>query len=362
MTAQKILICLHDFSRGGTERIAIGLAASWAETGRDVTILCGTQEGGLRGTVDSRVKVLALEPPIPRSFLSRFGLARAMAAKLAVLKPDVIFLPGNFHLLLANALRRADPSAVIALKISNPPLPGWLSSLLGRVLFRYFTRSIDGFAALTAGFAREMAVLAPGKPAAVLHDPIYLRPGPKSGVAPRDTFHILWAGRLEPQKDIGLALRTIAALKRDAHLTILGDGAMREKTDAMIARLGLETRVARIGYVPSIDPFLAQADVLLMTSHYEGQPAVVGEALAHGVPVVSTDSSSVLREMVAIPEAGKIVAGRDPTDLAAALSEVCDRPRPPRERLAPLVAPFEPGRCALAYLDWFDRLTRERHG
>jgi glycosyltransferase involved in cell wall biosynthesis len=70
----------------------------------------------------------------------------------------------------------------------------------------------------------------------------------------------------------------------------------------------------------------------------------------------------MLREVVAIPEAGKIVATRDPADLAAALTEVGDRPRPPREKLAALVAPFEPKRCAQAYLDWFDALTRTRHG
>ena len=50
MTAQRILICLHDFSRGGTERIALGLAASWSEAGREVTILCGNLDGGLRGS------------------------------------------------------------------------------------------------------------------------------------------------------------------------------------------------------------------------------------------------------------------------------------------------------------------------
>jgi glycosyltransferase involved in cell wall biosynthesis len=137
---------------------------------------------------------------------------------------------------------------------------------------------------------------------------------------------------------------------------------LRQKTDAMIARLGLGSRVTRIGYVPSIDPYLEKADVLLMTSHYEGQPAVVGEALAHGVPVVSTDCSSMLREVVAIPQAGKIVGTRDPNALAAALSDVRDRPRPPRALLAALVVPFEPWRCAQAYLDWFDALTREHHG
>src|SRR5947209_13805948 len=120
MTAQKILICMHDFSRGGTERIAIGLAASWAEAGRDVTILCGSDEGGLRDTVDASVKVEVLDPPVRRGFLSRFRLGREMSKRLTALRPDVIFLPGNFHFLLANPLRRADPHALIILKISNP--------------------------------------------------------------------------------------------------------------------------------------------------------------------------------------------------------------------------------------------------
>ena len=362
MTARTILICLHDFSRGGTERIAIGLAANWADAGRDVTILCGTEQGGLRDMVDPRVKVVALDPPRPRSLLSRLLLPRAMAGQLGKLKPDVIFLPGNFHIFLAPALRRADPHSVIVLKISNPPLPQELPSGIGRILFRRFARSIDGFAALTTNFAREVAALAPGKPVRLLHDPVYLHPSSTRRIAPGDTFRILWAGRFEPQKDFGLALQTMAALTRPAHLTMLGDGSLRGQADAMIAKLGLAGRVTRAGHVANIDPYLADSDVLLMTSHYEGQPAVIGEALANGVPVVSTNCSAILPEMMEIPEAGKIVATRDPADLAAALAAVCDAPRPPRDVLARLVAPFEPRHCAKAYLDWFDALGKQRHG
>jgi glycosyltransferase involved in cell wall biosynthesis len=79
--------------------------------------------------------------------------------------------------------------------------------------------------------------------------------------------------------------------------------------------------------------------------------------LAHGVPVVSTDSCSMLRDVMTIPAAGRIVARREPAALAAALSEVCAMPRPPREELAALVARFEPRACAAAYLDWFDGLV-----
>jgi len=358
MTARRILICLHDFSRGGTERIAIGLAASWAEAGRDVTILCGSGEGGLRNMVDSRVKIEILDPPVRRGFLSRFKLGRAMARRLAALQPDVIFLPGNFHFLLAGALRRVDPRSVIVLKISNPPLPA--AAPFAKLVFRHFTRAVDGFAAMNGGLARELDALLPGRAIAALHDPVYIRPG---AAAPRSgERNILWIGRLEPQKDPQLALQTIQRM--DGHLTMLGDGALGEDIRRQIFAMNLKDKVTLCGHVPQIEPYLAAADALLITSRYEGGPAVAVEALAQGVPVVSTDCSYLLHNLITAAEAGRIVATRDPRDLAAALAAVCASPRAP-EKLQALAAPFEPRACAQAYLDWFDTLIRQglaRHG
>jgi glycosyltransferase involved in cell wall biosynthesis len=353
MTAQRILVCLHDFSRGGTERIAIGLAANWAEAGRDVTILCGSTEGGLRDTVDASVKVEGLDPPIRRGFLSRFKLGPAMGVRLATLNPDVIFLPGNFHFLLAGALRQAAPRAIIVLKISNPPLPN--VAPFAKWIFRHFTRAVDGFAAMNGGLARELGALLPGRAVATLHDPVYIRQG---AVAPRTGGrNILWIGRLEPQKDPQLALQTIQNM--DGHLTMLGDGALGEEIKRQIFAMGLENKVTLAGYAPQIEPYLAAADALLITSRYEGGPAVAVEALAQGVPVVSTDCSYLLHDLITTAEAGRIVASRDPRDLASALAAVCEQPRAP-EKLRALAAPFEPRACAKAYLDWFDTLSR--HG
>ena len=107
---------------------------------------------------------------------------------------------------------------------------------------------------------------------------------------------------------------------------------------------------------PAIEPFLAEADALLITSRYEGGPAVAVEALAQGVPVVSTDCSFLLHDLITVPEAGRIVASRDPGQLAAALAQVLAQPSAP-EKLKALAAPFEPRACAEAYLDWFDSLS-----
>jgi glycosyltransferase involved in cell wall biosynthesis len=356
MTAGRILICLHDFARGGTERIAIGLAADWVDAGRDVTILCGSAEGGLRDTVSPKVKVVALEPQVTRGFLSRWRLARAMGRLLPALKPDVIFLPGNFHALLANGLRATDPHAAIALKISNPPVPKGVP--LASIAFRHITRAVDGFAAMNSGLARELKAMLPGRNIVALHDPVYLKPKPP--VARRsEKLRLLWIGRLEPQKDPELALQVITAMEARAHLTMLGDGALRDVLQQRISSLGLQDKVTLKGHVPEIASYLADADALLITSRYEGGPAVAVEALAQGVPVVSTDCSFLLHDIITRPEAGRIVTSREPHALAAALSAVCAA-LPAPETLQALAAPFEPHACAHAYLDWLDGLVR--HG
>jgi len=354
MTAGRILICLHDFARGGTERIAIGLAADWADAGRDVTILCGSVEGGLRDTVSPRVNVVALQPQVARGFLSRWKLARAMGKHLEALKPDVIFLPGNFHALLANGLRAAGSRAAIALKISNPPVPKGVP--LADMAFRHITRAVDGFAAMNSGLARELEAMLPGRNVVALHDPVYVKPKPP--VPRRDNrMRILWIGRLAPQKDPELALAVMAAMDAPSHLTMLGDGALRDGLQRRISSLGLQDKVNLAGHVPQIESHLADADALLITSRYEGGPAVAVEALAQGVPVVSTDCSFLLHDILARPEAGRIVASREPRALAAALSAVCAA-SPAPETLQALAAPFEPGACARAYLNWLDSLVR----
>jgi glycosyltransferase involved in cell wall biosynthesis len=349
VTAHRILICLHDFHRGGTERIALGLARAWREAGREVTILCGSTEGGLRDQVDASVMVEALDPAIPRGFLSRRRLGRAMAKRIAQLRPDLIFLPGNFHALLANRLRAATAASIV-LKISNPPVPDGVP--FAAAVFRRLTRGVTAFAAMNSGLQRQLQSMLPGKPVVTLHDPVYLHPAPPVA---RTGDHILWIGRLEQQKDPLLALDVIAAAK-DLRLTILGEGSLRRDVERRIDQLYLRERVSLHGHVKAIEPFLVEADALLITSRYEGGPAVAVEALAADLPVVATDCSYLLHDLIATPEAGAIVPSRDPKALAAALKQTLARPRRP-ESLKALTAPFEPRACAQAYLAWFDSLT-----
>jgi len=364
MTAQHIVIAMQDFFRGGTERVALDLAARWSVLGRDVTILCGSEEGGLRSAVSPAVRVVPLAPPIRRSLVSRLRLGPAMARPLAQLRPDLVFLPGNFHLPLAPAPGTLNPRPVIAMKVSNPPVPQGLAGPLVAPFFRHFARRVDGFAAMNGGLGRETARLVGAKPIVTLYDPVQVGTVPDHAPRTDAPCQIVWIGRLEPQKDVELALRSFHALLRDtpAHLTLLGDGALADRTDRQIRELGLQNSVTRHGHVPEVSSHLASADMLLVTSRYEGGPAVAVEALALGTSVVTTDCSHLLREVMTVPEAGRIVPSRAPQELAAAMRQVAQAPRPPRAMLQGLATKFEPDHCAQAYLDWFDALAGSRVG
>jgi glycosyltransferase involved in cell wall biosynthesis len=338
-----ILIALHDFHRGGTERVALMLADEWRKLGADVTILCGDEGGGLRDQVAPGIAVMPLRPPVPRGPLSRVAMGQAVSS--VTLKPVVIFLPGNFHFFLAPYLKKAMPRAKIALKISNPPVPPGVAGWLAAPFFCRATRTVDGFAAMNAGLAQQMRKLVPGRHVAMLHDPVRmgdgLRQPNRNGAA-----NVVWIGRLEPQKDVALALAVLAR-SRDIALTVIGDGA----------ECGLlPSYVRHIPQVPDVTPYLADADALLITSRYEGGPAVAIEALAMGVPVVSTDCSYLLHEVMTIPAAGCIVPSRDPQVLADALDAMLNGPRPVAADLRALTAGFAPQACARAYLDWFGTL------
>lgn len=362
--ALHIVICFHDFSRGGTERIALGLAKGWVDAGCKVTMLAGTEEGGLRDTVDPRIAVDVLHPQIKRSFFSRFRLGKAMAQRMPALNADIIFLPGNFHLQLALEFAKVPNLPPLVTKISNPAVPKGVFAKPLRWLIIHYNHCVDGVAAMNSGLTRDLLAMLPDLQVRTLYDPVYI--DHKDVIARRaesgETLNILWAGRLEPQKDVLLALKTIATLNKfcAAKLIILGDGSQREVVQQQIMSMGLDSSVSTPGHVSKIDPYLANADALLITSHFEGGPAVAVEALAHGVRVVSTDCSYFLHDIMTRPEAGKIISSRAPEDLAAALFAITKTSPPPVENLAGLVAHLEPEPCSQAYLDWFRHIIATR--
>jgi hypothetical protein len=106
----RIAIALHDWNGGGTERVAMALAAQWLAGGDRVMALVGHDGGAngapARGWAPPGLEMAFADPPVPRSALSRRRLGPALAALAARERPDAVLLPGNFHLVLARAFGR----------------------------------------------------------------------------------------------------------------------------------------------------------------------------------------------------------------------------------------------------------------
>ena len=115
---------------------------------------------------------------------------------------------------------------------------------------------------------------------------------------------MLVVSRLEAEKNVGLAIRAFAdQAPKSACLIIVGDGSERTKLERLVQELGFS---GRIFFEGGEDPkkYYKLASMFLSTSLYEGYGMTVIEALASGIPVLSTDVG-IARE------AGAIIASQE---------------------------------------------------
>lgn len=366
MTAEHIALILHDFSTGGSERIAIRLANCWAASGRRVTLLCGTEQGAARSLVSPDIRVEVCTPETPRSPWSRLQLGWRFAKLVRIYRPDVVFAPGNFHLVILASLarQRFAKRPIFASKLSNPlhraGLRNWLGQLADAAI-RKAAKPVDVLVAMSPSLKIEANYVFRGQLVSEISEPILedlsesCRPISSRHHAPL----ILCAGRLCPQKDFSTALKAFAEISpaSRARLLIVGEGPLRHKLIDEANRLGIANRVDMLGHVADIEPYLAKADLFLMTSRYEGYPAVLIEAIAAGVPIVTTNCSLAISEIIAFPSLGRVASSRDPATIAAAITAQLATPMPDIANASKIVERHRIGASSAAYLALFDRMV-----
>jgi glycosyltransferase involved in cell wall biosynthesis len=141
------------------------------------------------------------------------------------------------------------------------------------------------------------------------------------------TRFVLFAGRLHPQKDPLLLVRSLLAVNQpDVHLLIAGDGELAAAVRMEVEQLGLTKQVTMLGAVKQAE--LADlhrlASICLLTSAYEGLPLVVLEALACGTPIVTTCCGDI--PAVLAPGSGIVSQARSPMAIATAIESVLQQP------------------------------------
>lgn len=364
--AAQIGVVFHDFPLGGSERIAIRLMNRWAESGRKVVAFCGAVRGPLADLIGRKVEIVECAPAIPRAPGSRRRFGNALRGFLEKRPLDVLFVPGNYHWPVLPALSSLAPerAPAVVTQISTPLHRhgrGPVEQFGYNLLTRHRLRNCD------AAIALSPSVI--GQADDVLNRQItqYIRlPVLDDALTPLTLTRaqgnvIVAAGRLVKEKGFDVAIRAFARLEdKTARLIILGDGPLHDELAALARRLGVANRVELKGYVPDISPWLRQARLLLLSSYYEGFGAVLVEALATGRPVVSTDCTPAIKDiLIRLP--GCLVAPiGDHIAMAEALNRALADLAPDPQVLADAAEPYRIGPIADAHLDVFDHVYSVR--
>ena len=159
-------------------------------------------------------------------------------------------------------------------------------------------------------------------------DTAVLRSAPESYEGP---IRLISVGRLVPLKRFDRFILLVARLRqkmgREVTGTIVGSGPLKDELETQVRVSGLPPNSIRLlGGIANMGPIYRQADILVMTSEYEGTPNVLLEAMASGLPVVATNVGG-LSEIVSDNKTGFLVDVHHEEDLCAAVTRLIDDPQ-----------------------------------
>lgn len=348
--------------------VLLRLAEEFMRTGREVHLVSLVGGGSLQTRLPPGIQFHSLSG---RRGVDRGGFVLATSALprliklLRFVKPDAILssMTGtNLLAVLARRFSRCDARLVLREESSAVNLRSRTKRFALPVLYA----RADAIIAVSEGVAKDVQKLGlRGGMVHVIRNPIDVRRvRGLAAVGPGLTGHdrgpyVMSLGRLTEAKDYTTLLRAYAtsALRASHRLVIVGEGEQRVNLETVVRDLGLADRVSIPGAMDNPYRVLAEAALLVLSSHWEGLGNVLLEAMALGVPVVSTDCQHGPREILDGGRYGRLVTVGDPGALARAMeAELANRSAAAGDALAEY-DPLLVARRHLALLDGNQRVA-----
>jgi glycosyltransferase involved in cell wall biosynthesis len=323
---KRISIVIPSLGLGGAERISVNLANRMTEMGFSVDVVCALSTGQLAREVSPECRVIDLQAVTFRqSFVPLMRYFRQAA-------PDGIIIH-MWPLTAIGALAKfiAAPRARILVVEHNTmsvELTCTRQIRLYRVAASILYRIADHVVSVSRGSETDLrtTLRIPEQKLKMIYNPVLSREmrsfrAKQRVVSAPECHRILAVGNLKHQKDYATLLSAFRKVRNraNAHLYIVGEGPLRAELEALRGELGLEGDVTFCGAVADPSPFYQQADLMVLSSLYEGLPTVLIEALSYGLPIVSTDCRSGPREILSNGEFGILVPTANPDLLGEAI-------------------------------------------
>jgi glycosyltransferase involved in cell wall biosynthesis len=310
----RVLLATPGTDVGGAERVVLALAQALPRRGHEVVLW------GPAGTLEPELDGVPLDRHVlPNRERSPVGVVAGVANLAATVRrtrPDVVHAHNP----------RVTGMAVAAVRIARGPRrPPLLATFQGSLRTEYraaavLFRGADAVTCVSEDLATGLR--AAGLPAAGVHvvpNSVVVPPAEPAAVAALDAEFgldgapvVAILGRLATQKNHARFLAAVARVapqRRDLRFLVVGDGPLRAELTQQAHALGLDDRLTFAGMRHDVPAFAARADLVVISSDWEGLPLVALEAIAAGTPVLSTPVEGMrdLRDAGAaaiVPEAG----------------------------------------------------------
>jgi glycosyltransferase involved in cell wall biosynthesis len=333
-----VAIFLQDLAGGGAERMMVNLAGGLAERGFAVDLVLSRKQGPYLQGVNPAVRVVdmgarrVMTAVLPLARYLRRERPRVLLATLVHINVAALLARGLARVRVAVLVREASHMST-----SGQNATHWAVRVAYRLAPAIY-RLADRIVAVSDGVAQDAATTLglPRNQIEVVYNPVV---GPDLyEAASRAPDHpwlseggppvFLNVGRLTEQKDQATLLRAFAQVrsKRETRLMILGEGSLRDQLEALATSLGIGSDVAFPGFVENPFAYMAHSACLVVSSRWEGLPGVLIQAMACGVPVVSTDCPSGPAEILEGGRFGLLVPIGDEVSMAAAMESVLENP------------------------------------
>lgn len=338
----RIALITSNLGTGGVGRNMLNLANLFASNGLTTDLFLVNCETG------SRLEELSREVGL------WWGTGRARTSLFQLIK----YINHSRPDILISGPSRINPLTILAAKMSLTPRPAVIctyrsdrkqelrnlrpidrfAEFLTGFLYRYADRVVGVSRGVTRSL-EETLRLKPGQ-AVTIYNPVWtttLEDKMRAQVEHRwfrdDHIPVAIAcGRLEKQKDYPTLLRAVRYLwdrNSPIRLLILGEGGQEESLKQYCSELELVDAVEFLGFQPNPYAYFSQSNIFVLSSEWEGFGNVLVEALAAGLPIVSTDCPAGPREILAEGQFGVLAPVGDHVSLGKAIVNALQNPPDP---------------------------------
>lgn len=329
-----VVLLTTNFDIGGAERVYAYLARGLRDLGYRVIAAClQIRSGSLRQHLGPGIEVVDMGMASKMDVRAAFRLFRLLRSE----RPSVLYTFMFHPHLVGRIVGRLARVPIILSSQQTMAWEGPVQEALNRLTARWcaavvaVSKRVEEYLATQVGVPREKLV--------TVYNCVDLSRfgSAKQNGDPRSDFRqacvVGSAARLNPEKDHDTLIQAIHLVRKrfpEVRLLLAGDGPERERLHARVQTFGLAGQVKFLGHVEDIARFYPQLDLYVQSSHVEGFPCSVLEALACRLPVIATRVGGT-EEAVVDGECGLLVPPRDATALARALEWMIENPQKARE-------------------------------